>query len=52
MAEKPLLLAIDTATRFAGLALYDGAVIRSEAFKTRVAGLGGYSTEKTGQVWL
>ena len=31
MADKPLLLAIDTATRFAGLALYDGAVIRSEA---------------------
>jgi tRNA threonylcarbamoyladenosine biosynthesis protein TsaB len=30
MADKPLLLAIDTATRFAGLALYDGEVIRSE----------------------
>lgn len=31
MAEKPLLLAIDTATRFAGLALYDGEMVRSEA---------------------
>jgi tRNA threonylcarbamoyladenosine biosynthesis protein TsaB len=31
MSEKPLLLAIDTATRFAGLALYDGTVVRSEA---------------------
>ena len=30
MADKPLLLAIDTATRFAGLALYDGEVVRSE----------------------
>ena len=30
MADKPLLLAIDTATRFAGLALYDGDVVRSE----------------------
>ncbi len=32
MAEKPILLAIDTATRFAGLALYDGEVIRSESY--------------------
>ena len=32
MAETPLLLAIDTATRFAGLALYDGEAIRSEAY--------------------
>ena len=31
MADKPLLLAIDTATRFAGLALYDGEMVRSEA---------------------
>jgi tRNA threonylcarbamoyladenosine biosynthesis protein TsaB len=31
MADKPLLVAIDTATRFAGLALYDGEMVRSEA---------------------
>jgi tRNA threonylcarbamoyladenosine biosynthesis protein TsaB len=31
MEAKPLLLAIDTATRFAGLALYDGETVRSEA---------------------
>ncbi len=31
MTRKPLLLAIDTATRFAGLALYDGDTVRSEA---------------------
>jgi tRNA threonylcarbamoyladenosine biosynthesis protein TsaB len=31
MADQPLLLAIDTATRFAGLALYDGEIVRSEA---------------------
>ncbi len=31
MAQKSFLLAIDTATRFAGLALYDGEVIHSEA---------------------
>jgi tRNA threonylcarbamoyladenosine biosynthesis protein TsaB len=31
MKDSPLLLAMDTATRFAGLALYDGSVIRSEA---------------------
>jgi tRNA threonylcarbamoyladenosine biosynthesis protein TsaB len=30
-AEKPLLLAIDTATRWAGLALFDGQAIRAEA---------------------
>ena len=32
MTNKPLLLAIDTATRFAGLALYDGELIRAEAY--------------------
>jgi tRNA threonylcarbamoyladenosine biosynthesis protein TsaB len=32
MADKPLLLAIDTATRFAGLALYDGETVRSESY--------------------
>lgn len=32
MSDKPLLLAIDTATRFAGLALYDGDIVRSEAY--------------------
>ena len=32
MAEAPLLLAIDTATRFAGLALYDGDIVRSETY--------------------
>jgi tRNA threonylcarbamoyladenosine biosynthesis protein TsaB len=31
MEAKPLLLAIDTATRIAGLALYDGELVRSEA---------------------
>jgi tRNA threonylcarbamoyladenosine biosynthesis protein TsaB len=31
MADKSVLLAIDTATRLAGLALYDGEMIRSEA---------------------
>jgi tRNA threonylcarbamoyladenosine biosynthesis protein TsaB len=31
MAERPLLLAIDTATRSAGLALYDGETVRAEA---------------------
>jgi tRNA threonylcarbamoyladenosine biosynthesis protein TsaB len=31
MMEKPLLLAIDTATRFAGLALYDGDTILAES---------------------
>jgi tRNA threonylcarbamoyladenosine biosynthesis protein TsaB len=31
MAEKPLLVAIDTATRWAGLALYDGETVRAEA---------------------
>jgi len=30
MAEKPLLIAIDTATRWAGLALYDGETVRAE----------------------
>jgi tRNA threonylcarbamoyladenosine biosynthesis protein TsaB len=29
--EKPLLAAIDTATRWAGLALYDGETVRAEA---------------------
>ena len=32
MTNRTLLLAIDTATRFAGLALYDGELIRSEAY--------------------
>lgn len=32
MTKKPLLLAIDTATRFAGLALYDGEIIRAEKY--------------------
>lgn len=32
MTQKPLLLAIDTATRFAGLALYDGEIIRAEKY--------------------
>lgn len=32
MAEKSLLLAIDTATQFAGLALYDGEVVRAESY--------------------
>jgi tRNA threonylcarbamoyladenosine biosynthesis protein TsaB len=32
MTEMPLLLAIDTATHYAGLALYDGDVIQSEAY--------------------
>jgi tRNA threonylcarbamoyladenosine biosynthesis protein TsaB len=32
MTGNPLLIAIDTATHFAGLALYDGDVIRSEAY--------------------
>ncbi len=32
MAQKPLLLAIDTATRFAGLALYDGEIVRAEKY--------------------
>ena len=31
MAERPLLIAIDTATRWAGLALYDGETVRAEA---------------------
>jgi tRNA threonylcarbamoyladenosine biosynthesis protein TsaB len=31
MAEKPLLIAIDTATRWAGLALFDGETVRAEA---------------------
>lgn len=31
MAEKALLIAIDTATRWAGLALYDGERVRAEA---------------------
>jgi tRNA threonylcarbamoyladenosine biosynthesis protein TsaB len=31
MAGKPLLVAIDTATRWAGLALYDGETVRAEA---------------------
>jgi tRNA threonylcarbamoyladenosine biosynthesis protein TsaB len=30
--SDPLLLAIDTATRFAGLALYDGSAVRSESY--------------------
>ncbi len=32
MTRKALLLAIDTATRFAGLALYDGDIIRAEKY--------------------
>ena len=32
MADKPLLLALDTATRSAGVALYDGETIRCEAY--------------------
>ena len=32
MTDKPLLLALDTATRSAGIALYDGEVIRCEAY--------------------
>lgn len=32
MAEKQLLLAIDTATQFAGLALYDGEMIHAELY--------------------
>ncbi|MBN1935406.1 MAG: tRNA (adenosine(37)-N6)-threonylcarbamoyltransferase complex dimerization subunit type 1 TsaB [Anaerolineae bacterium] len=32
MIRKPLLLAIDTATHFAGLALYDGDIVRAEQY--------------------
>jgi tRNA threonylcarbamoyladenosine biosynthesis protein TsaB len=32
MTDKPLLIAIDTATRFAGVALYDGEQVLSEAY--------------------
>lgn len=32
MAEKPVLVAVDTATRYAGVALYDGEAVRSEAY--------------------
>jgi tRNA threonylcarbamoyladenosine biosynthesis protein TsaB len=32
MADKSLMLAIDTATRFAGIAVYDGDTIRCEAY--------------------
>jgi tRNA threonylcarbamoyladenosine biosynthesis protein TsaB len=32
MADKPLLVAIDTSTRFAGLALYDGETVLSESY--------------------
>jgi tRNA threonylcarbamoyladenosine biosynthesis protein TsaB len=32
MVDNPLLLAIDTATRFAGLALYDGEMICGESY--------------------
>jgi tRNA threonylcarbamoyladenosine biosynthesis protein TsaB len=32
MRDKPILVAIDTATRFAGLALYDGSSVYSEAY--------------------
>jgi tRNA threonylcarbamoyladenosine biosynthesis protein TsaB len=32
MPEQPLLLAVDTATRYAGLALYDGESILSESY--------------------
>ena len=32
MADRALLLAIDTATRFAGLALYDGETILGEVY--------------------
>lgn len=31
MAERPLLVAMDTATRWAGVALYDGETVRAEA---------------------
>lgn len=32
MADHPLLLAIDTATRYAGLALFDGDAVQSEVY--------------------
>jgi tRNA threonylcarbamoyladenosine biosynthesis protein TsaB len=32
MTDRPILVAIDTATRFAGLALYDGRTVYSEAY--------------------
>jgi tRNA threonylcarbamoyladenosine biosynthesis protein TsaB len=32
MADKPLLVAIDTSTRFAGLALFDGETVLSESY--------------------
>jgi tRNA threonylcarbamoyladenosine biosynthesis protein TsaB len=32
MADKPIMVAIDTSTRFAGLALYDGETVLSESY--------------------
>jgi len=32
MAQKPILLAIDTATRFAGVAIYDGSLVLAESY--------------------